>query len=176
VITNDDLPAHKEAAAITTEANDSSAPEDESSKAAPGKKDATAKEGEDKAKPEKDKAQAKKEEKKDPQQLREEKERETQKRSEEINKRYTDRIEALHQQINAAQIQLTKLQTQQVDNTNSFKRTAGMSPTLNEYEAQQRSFDEQIAAQRELITSLNSQLEDAREAARHAGVPHALDY
>jgi len=51
-----------------------------------------------------------------------------------------------------------------------------MSPTYSEYESQQREFNTQIEAQKSLITSLNSQLDDAREAARHAGVPHATDY
>jgi hypothetical protein len=73
-------------------------------------------------------------------------------------------------------MQLAKLQSDQINSTNEFKRTAGMSPTLNEYEAQQREFIEHIEAQKTLITSLNGQLEDAREAARHAGVPHASDY
>jgi hypothetical protein len=107
---------------------------------------------------------------------REKQELETQKRTAEINKRYLDRIATLRDQINTAQLLLTKLQSQQIDNTNEFKRTVAMSPTLGEYEAQQRSFIEQIEAQRSLIASLNTQLEDAREAARHAGVPHALDY
>jgi phage host-nuclease inhibitor protein Gam len=106
----------------------------------------------------------------------EKQELETQQRTAEINKRYLDRIATLHDQINTAQLLLTKLQAQQIDNTNEFKRTVAMSPTLGEYEAQQRSFIEQIEAQRSLITSLNTQLEDAREAARHAGVPHASDY
>jgi len=114
--------------------------------------------------------------KKDAEKKQEERELETQKRSDEINKRYTDRIAALHEQINTAQSQLAKLSIQQIDSTNEFKRTVGMSPTLSEYEAQQRSFNEQIEVQKNLIISLNSQLEDAREAARHAGVPHALDY
>jgi hypothetical protein len=40
---------------------------------------------------------------------------------------------------------------------------------------QQQSFNEQIKTQTDLITSLSSQLDDAKEAARHAGVPNASD-
>jgi len=112
----------------------------------------------------------------DPEKEREAREAETRKRSDEINKSYIDRIAKLHDQIGTAQLLLAKLQAQQVDSTNEFRRTAGMAPTLNEYESQQREFSAQIEVQKSLITSLNSQLDDSREAARHAGVPHALDY
>jgi chromosome segregation ATPase len=131
-------------------------------------------ETEAKAEPAKEKRiEAKKE---DPEKERELREAETRKRSDEINKSYTDRITKIHDQISTAQLLLAKLQAQQIDSTNEFKRTAGMAPTLNEYESQQREFAAQIEIQKSLITSLNSQLDDAREAARHAGVPHALDY
>ena len=39
-----------------------------------------------------------------------------------------------------------------------------------------RFIDEQLEAERNRIVTLNSQLDDAHEAARHAGVPHAYDY
>lgn len=178
VITNDDLEAPAPAEEVI-------APEKDASAAGPAVKDAAPKDAADATKPQtesKQEADAKPEPRKaqnvkrDPDKERELREIETQKRSDELNKRYTDRITDIHEQINAAQMQLAKLQSQQIFNTNEFKRTAGMSPTLNEYEAQQREFIEQIEAQKTLITSLNSQLEDAREAARHAGVPHASDY
>jgi chromosome segregation ATPase len=174
VITNDDLEAtapaegaapEKDASANAT--SDTAAAADASKAAMDASKPAAD------AKPEPSKAQPAK---KDPEKERELRELETQKRSDELNKRYTDRITAIHEQINAAQMQLAKLQSEQINSTNEFKRTAGMSPTLNEYEVQQREFIEQIEAQKTLITSLNGQLEDAREAARHAGVPHASDY
>jgi uncharacterized protein YukE len=182
VITNDDIEAPE---ADNTPSRES----DASSVTTATPKDATVKkEGADAAKP----AEGTKSEiealpepvkqkhleakKKDPEKEREERELETQKRSDEINKRYIERIAALHGQINTAQLLLTKLQTQQIDNTNEFKRTAAMSPTYSEYESQQREFNTQIEAQKSLITSLNSQLDEAREAARHAGVPHATDY
>ena len=112
---------------------------------------------------------------KDTAKVPETREHETQRRTAEINNRYLDRIAVLRDQINTAQLLLAKLQAQQIDSTNEFKRTAAMTPPIGEYEAQQRSFHEQIETQRSLIVSLNSQLEDAKEAARHAGVPHAAD-
>lgn len=114
--------------------------------------------------------------KRDPDKEREERELETQKRSEEINKHYLDRIASLHEQINTAQLLLVKLQTQQTEFTNEFRRTAAMSPTYAEFYTKTKEFNEQIDVQKNLILSLNEQLEDAREAARHAGVPHASDY
>lgn len=177
VITNDDLEASAPAEEVVAEGKD--APDGSAAKEAAPKDaaDAAKPETESKqaadAKPEPSQAQKAK---KDPEKERELRELETQKRSDELNKRYTDRITAIHEQINAAQMQLAKLQSAQIYSTNEFKRTAGMSPTLNEYEAQQREFLEQIEAQKTLIASLNGQLEDAREAARHAGVPHASDY
>jgi len=175
VITNDDLEAPAPAEEVTTPEKDAAA----GTTPSPAAKDAALKDAADATKPEADakpepsKAQPAK---KDPEKERELRELETQKRSDELNKRYTDRITAIHEQINAAQMQLAKLQSDQINSTNEFKRTAGMSPTLNEYEAQQREFIEHIEAQKTLITSLNGQLEDAREAARHAGVQHASDY
>jgi hypothetical protein len=104
-----------------------------------------------------------------------EREHEIQKRSDEINKVYLDRIAALRTQMNAARVELAKLQLAQVESTNDFHRTAGASPNIATYEDQQRQFNEQIEAQHNLIDSLKGQLEDAQEAARHAGVPHAYD-
>jgi hypothetical protein len=174
VITNDDIatpsnapqPAEKEASlADATAMGDATKPV-----AIEGTKNET----EAKAEPAKEKRiEAKKE---DPEKEREVREAEIRKRSDEINKTYVDRIVKIHDQIGTAQLLLVKLQAQQIDSTNEFKRTAGMAPTLNEYESQQREFIAQIEFQKSLITSLSSQLDDAREAARHAGVPHALDY
>jgi len=104
-----------------------------------------------------------------------EREREIQKRSDEINKVYLDRIAALRTQINTARTELAKLQLDQIESTNDFRRTVGASPNIATYEEQQRQFNEQIEAQHNLIDSLKGQLEDAQEAARHAGVPHAYD-
>ncbi len=95
------------------------------------------------------------------------------KRSEEINRVYLDRIAAIRTQISTAQQELAKLQVAQVESTNSYRRTLGVSPNVGTYAEEQRLFTEQIEAHRDLINSLSSQLEDAEEAARHAGVPHA---
>jgi chemotaxis protein histidine kinase CheA len=113
--------------------------------------------------------------KKDPAKEREAQELETQTRTSEINRIYLDRIAALRQQLGTAQVELAKLQQLQLDSTYAFQRTLGVSPFPGEYEQQQRTFNEKIEAQRNLIAALNSQLEDAYEAARHAGVPHASD-
>lgn len=181
VITNDDLEAPAPAEEVIAVRKDAST----GTASDPAANDATPKDSADATKPETERIQAAdakpdpskaQKAKMDPEKERELRELETQKRNDELNKRYTDRINAIHEQINAVQIQLAKLQSQQISSTNEFKRTAAMSPTLNEYEAQQREFIEQIEAQKTLITSLNGQLEDAREAARHAGVPHASDY
>jgi hypothetical protein len=107
---------------------------------------------------------------------REERELETEKRSQAINHVYVDRIVNLRKKIDNAQIELAKLQQAQADNNFQFRRTAGLSPYPSEYAAQQNEFNEKIEAQRTLINTLNAQLEDAHEAARHAGVPRAYDY
>lgn len=112
---------------------------------------------------------------KDPARERDDQELERQARTQEINKSYTDKIAGLRTQINTAQSDLAKLQRDQVESTLQFQRTLGVSPTPGGYEEQQRMFTTRIEETRNLITSLNSQLEDAREAARHAGVPHASD-
>ncbi len=112
---------------------------------------------------------------KDPVKEREERELALDKRSEEINRTYLDRIAAIRTQISTAQQELAKLQFDQVQSTTDFQRTLGVSPNVATYQEQQRSFNEQIEAHRNLITNLNSQLQDAQEAARHAGVPHATD-
>jgi hypothetical protein len=112
---------------------------------------------------------------KHPAKERETQEREIQQRTQEINGIYLDRIATLRQQFNAAQTELAKLQVAQVESTNNFQRTLGVSPNPSTYTQQQSLFNEQIEVQRNLIHSLNSQLEDAYEAARHAGVPHASD-
>ncbi len=111
----------------------------------------------------------------DPAKEREARELELQKRTNEINQQYLDRIGDLRVQIETARAQLTKLQNEQIQSSFEFQRTLGVSPSPGTYEQQQRFFNEQIETQRNLITSLNSQLEDAKESARHAGVPHTTD-
>jgi hypothetical protein len=100
---------------------------------------------------------------------------ELQKRSEEINKVYRDRIAGLRSQIAAEQQELARLQRDQVESANQFQRSYGTAPNVGTYEAQQRLFSEQLEAHRTSISTLNAQLDDAQEAARHAGVPHATD-
>jgi hypothetical protein len=104
---------------------------------------------------------------------REARERETELRTQEINQRYTDRIAALRAQISAAQVELAKLQRGMMENVDEYRRTNAASPP--DFKERNITFLTQIDAQRSLITSLNSQLEDAQESARHAGVPHATD-
>jgi hypothetical protein len=106
---------------------------------------------------------------------REVRELETQKRTDEINKVYLDRIAAVRAQIDGAQADLARLQRDQAESTIEFQRSVGTSPSIAEYEQQQRLFNEQIEVQRNLIDSLKARLEDAQEAARHAGVPRASD-
>ncbi len=106
---------------------------------------------------------------------RQARELEMQKRTQEINKQYLDRIAAIREKITNAQNDLARLQRDQVESTMQFQRNVGVLPSIPEYQQQQRLFNEQIEAQRNLIVSLNAQLEDAQESARHAGVPHASD-
>jgi hypothetical protein len=110
-----------------------------------------------------------------PEKEREARERETQKRTQEINQHYLDRIADIRSQIAAAQQEIARLQRDQAESTNQFQHTSGTTPSIPEYQQQQRLFGEQLEAQRNLIVSLTSQLDDAQEAARHAGVPHATD-
>jgi hypothetical protein len=105
-----------------------------------------------------------------------EKELEAQQRTDEVNQRYLDRIASIRKQIEITQQNVTKLQQDQIESTNLFRQSAGVAPSIPEYEQQMRFLDEQLAAQRDLIVSLKAQLDDAHEAARHAGVPHADDY
>ena len=100
---------------------------------------------------------------------------ETDIRTEEINNRYLDRIAAIRKQLTTAQQELARLQQEQTENILAYRRSLYTFPNPEVYENQQRSFNEQIKTQSDLITSLTSQLEDAQEAARHAGVPHATD-
>jgi flagellar biosynthesis chaperone FliJ len=101
---------------------------------------------------------------------------EAQQRTDEMNQRYLDRIASIRKQIETTQQNVTKLQQDQIESTNLFRQSAGVAPSIPEYEQQMRFLDEQLAAQRDLIVSLKAQLDDAHEAARHAGVPHADDY
>ena len=105
-----------------------------------------------------------------------EKELKEQQRTDAINQQYLDKIAKIRNQIEAAQQNIAKLQQDQIESTNLFRQSAGVAPSIPEYEQQMRFLDEQIAAQRDLIVSLKSQLDDAQEAAHHAGVPHAYDY
>jgi len=100
---------------------------------------------------------------------------ETDIRTEEINNRYLDRIAAIRKQLATAQQELARLQQEQTETILAYRRSLYTFPNPEVYENQQRSFNEQIETQSDLVTSLTSQLEDAQEAARHAGVPHATD-
>ena len=101
------------------------------------------------------------------------KEAELQKRTLEINQRYTDKILGIRAQIATAKQEVERLQHDQIESTNQFRSTNGVSPSVYEYQEQQRQFQQQIETQRNLIVTLGAQLEDAQEASRHAGVAHA---
>lgn len=160
VITNDDIESTEPAASVSKGAFQDET-KDESKKEGDGKTPASVNKN---AKVKNDAAKE-----------REAQEAETQKRTDEINKKYLDRIAAVRMQINTAQVELARLQRDQVESTNAFKLSVGTSPNIAAYEEQQRMFSEQIETHYTLIDSLKSQLEDAQEAARHAGVPHAYD-
>ena len=182
VITNDDIstpPPVEEAKPESTEA-------DASAKGATKKdtpdKDAATKDSTkaDKNPGEEQPAEAAKEKAakaaKDSEKERLQREKELQKSTEEINKRYIDRITVIRDQINTAKLQLAKLTAEEIEYTNQFHRYSGTNPTILDYQQHEREINDQMEAQRTLITTLGSQLEDAKEAARHAGVPHATDY
>jgi len=100
---------------------------------------------------------------------------ETDIRTEEINNRYLGRIATIRKDLTAAQQELARLQQEQAETVLAYRRSLYTFPNPEVYENQQRSFNEQIKTQSDLVISLTSQLEDAQEAARHAGVPHATD-
>jgi hypothetical protein len=171
VITNDDIASSEHDSALPNEASQDGAGK-EGEVAAPAANQTTdtdAATGEPRNGKTGDKAR------KDPVNEREAQEIETQKRTQEINQRYLERIAAIRAQIKTAQQEMAKLQRDQVESTNEFRQTLGVSPNPATYEQQQRILTEQMEAHRDLIHSLNSQLEDAEESARHAGVPHASD-
>lgn len=94
----------------------------------------------------------------------------------EINKKYIDRIEKIRQQIQKNQDEVASLQRDQIQTTSQFRSTNGISPSIYQYQQQMRMFAKKLKAAREQLVSLKAQLEDAQDAARHAGVPHATDY
>lgn len=166
VITNDDLEPAREAA--PAESDDSATEADAGSEDAAQAEGTTA----DDKKGDKNKQAAKKNSEKD----WEQREEERQKRSDEINQHYIDQIQAIRQKIADAQKEIDRLQRDQTESTIAFQRSVGTDPTVPQYQEQQRVFNDQLETQRQNITNLNSELEDARESARHAGVPHTDDY
>jgi len=99
-----------------------------------------------------------------------------QKRAEEPNQQYIERINDIKKQIVAAQQEIARLQRDQIESTNLFRQSNATAPGTYEYQTQQRTLEQQIEEQQQRVVTLNQQLEDAKEAARHAGVPHASDY
>jgi chromosome segregation ATPase len=169
VITNDDIVSRKPASERKAAKNKTDKEDETEANSAAGAKQETESAGEaEHAKSGSKTAQ-------DPAKEREARELELDKRSEELNKVYRDRIAGIRAQISAAQQELARLERDQVESSNDFQRSAGTAPNIGTYEAQQRFFNDQIATQRSAITTLNSQLDDAEEAARHAGVPHASE-
>ena len=95
---------------------------------------------------------------------------ELQKRTDEINKQYTDKIAGIKTQIATTKQDLERLQRDQIESTNQYRSSNQTSPSIYEYQEQQRQIQQQMESDRNQIASLNAQLEDAQEAARHAGV------
>jgi len=160
VITNDDIPSTKTAPADRVETQAAGSSENADKQA--GDETASNKDGSEKSR-------------KTPEKERAAQELEKHKRTQELSQVYLDRIAAVRAQISKAQAEMAKLQQDQIESTIEFQRSVGTSPSIPVYERQQRSLIEQIEARRSLIDDLNSQLEDAQEAARHAGVPHVYD-
>lgn len=80
-----------------------------------------------------------------------------------VRENYVDRIESLRDKVNAAQLELGKLEGERLDASNDFTRANAPNFNFAHYEAQMRSLNNQIEAERSL------------KAARHAGIPHATD-
>ena len=166
VYTNDDLTSHSSDAT----ANESKQDGDQSAQAEPSA-EGTGKTAGDKTTGGKKATGAKG----NPDKEHEAQELEIQKRTQEINQQYLGKIAAIKAQIAAAQQSMLQLQRDQVESANLFRANSGTAPTISEYQQQQLLLSQQIEEQRNAIVSLNSQLEDAQESARHAGVPHATD-
>ncbi len=167
VYTNDDV-ARPSSEAAPADSTDQTGKDGE-----PGAPAASSAEGAGKAAESKTASPAKS--KPTPEQERAARELQLDKRTQEINQHYLDKIADIRSQIDAAQQDIARLQRDQVESTNLFQRSSGTNPSVLEYQEQQRLFNEQIQAQRNLLVSLGSQLDDAQESARHAGVPHATD-
>jgi uncharacterized protein YukE len=165
VITNDDLESTEPASEASPNASENAAPEGTRTEDAGNAQSANST-GEAAPSPKAPRS---------PSQEREAQELRIQQRTDEIDKRYLDRIAAIRLQINTARTELARLQRDQAESTIDFQRNVGIFPNIATYEQQQQLFNEQIEAHRDLIVSLNAQLEDAEEAARHAGVRHASD-
>lgn len=163
VYTNDDLTSHS----ANATANESRQDGDQSAQAEPS----AGKTAGDKTTGGKKAASAKS----NPDKEHEAQELEIQKRTQEINQQYLGKIAAIKAQIAAVQQTMLQLQRDQVESANLFRANSGTAPTISEYQQQQLLLSQQIEEQHNAIGSLNSQLEDAQEAARHAGVPHATD-
>ncbi|MGC2211233.1 MAG: hypothetical protein WA532_14085 [Candidatus Korobacteraceae bacterium] len=95
---------------------------------------------------------------------------ETQRRTDEINTYYLNRIDGLRDQMNAAQLELGRLEGDRLDVYNDS--TNAYSPNVAQDEVLMSSLTDQIEAQRTLIANLKAQLKEMREEARHAGVRH----
>lgn len=97
-----------------------------------------------------------------------------QQRSEAIDRPYLKRIATLRDQVSYAKLELVKLQGGLLG-TNTQSSAASTSNYIPASEIQTSDMAGLIEAQRALITSLETQLEDALELARHAGIRRATD-
>jgi hypothetical protein len=98
------------------------------------------------------------------------------KRADDGTNPYVDRIAAVRGQIESAKKELAQLQRDQIESRNQFRNSNGQSVPLAEYNDQQQTLQQQIDDREKTLVDLDRQLDDAREAARHAGVPHASEY
>jgi hypothetical protein len=97
-----------------------------------------------------------------------------QQRTAAIHRPYLDRITTLREQVNTAKLELVKLQGGAAG-TATYSGGAFGSNDIPASEVQTSDLTGLIQAQRALITSLETQLENAQELARHAGIRPATD-
>jgi hypothetical protein len=157
VYTNEDVSTRKPPVPIVEEESAKSAKEAGDAEAATDEKRAKAEspkaEGEAKAKA-KDKAE----------------ENDPDRRAREIDQHYAEKIASIREKIAKAQDEILRIQRDQFDSTAAYRRSLGTGPIATVYLQEQEAMNDQIDAQKKLVETLNAQLEDTLEEARHAGV------
>jgi Skp family chaperone for outer membrane proteins len=87
-----------------------------------------------------------------------------------INQRYAEKIASIREKIAKAQDEISRIQRAQFASTAAYRQSLGTGPIETVYLQEQQAMSDQLDAQRKLIETLNTQLEDTKEEARHAGV------